>query len=114
MVRDQGVGGSNPLSPTNSLGSNNLQRTKKAKHLLAANQGVGRPNQLALNHLSPNYFKQLRRFCGLIFWGGKLAGLANFQTITILKTAGMPDGEAFGMEKVAAFEKHMRRIPSRG
>jgi hypothetical protein len=71
---------------------------------LAASQGVGRPNPLALNHLSPNYFKQLRRFRGLIFWGGKLAGLANFQTITILKTAGMPDGEAFGMEKVAAFE----------
>jgi hypothetical protein len=61
---------------------------------VAANQGVGRPNPLALNHLTPNYFKQLRRFCGLIFWGGKLAGLANFQTITILKTAGMPDGES--------------------
>ena len=31
--------------------------------------------------------------------------MANFQTITILKTAGMPDGEAFGMEKVVAFAK---------
>jgi len=87
------------------IGPATYNSRKKVKHLLVTNQEVGRPNPLALNQLSPNYFKQLRRFRGLIFWGGKLAGLANFQTTTILKTAGMPDGEAFGMEKVAAFAR---------
>jgi hypothetical protein len=31
------------------------------------------------DHPNPNYFKQLRRFRGLSFRGGKLAKLANFQ-----------------------------------
>jgi len=41
MVRDQGVGGSNPLSPTNLIENQAVARYEKLKEHLAKHKGVG-------------------------------------------------------------------------